>query len=80
MSANGPVHRRAVIVGYSKEYSIQIFMIYDIYKQHSISIGYLDNLRSRERIGSSQKYGHLFENEGRYLDSISKTLPIFEQN
>jgi hypothetical protein len=32
------VHRRVVIVGYSKEYSIQIFMIYDIYiyKQHSI--------------------------------------------
>lgn len=25
------VHKRVVIVGYSKEYSIQIFMIYDIY-------------------------------------------------
>ena len=60
-----------------------------IYKQHSVPIGYLDNLRLRERIGSSQRYGHLFENERMwiaephvqmYLDSISKTLPIFEQN
>src|ERR1051325_5574367 len=50
---------------------------------------YLDVLRSREKIGSSQRYGYLFENEKMwiaephvqmYLDSISKTLPTFEQN
>jgi asparagine synthase (glutamine-hydrolysing) len=43
----------------------------------------------RERIGSSQRYGHLFENERMwiaephvqmYLDSISQTLPILEQD
>jgi asparagine synthase (glutamine-hydrolysing) len=52
-------------------------------------MGYLDSLGLRERIGSSQRYGHLFENERMwiaephvqmYLDSISKTLPILEQN
>jgi asparagine synthase (glutamine-hydrolysing) len=46
-------------------------------------------LRLRERIGSSQRYGHLFENERMwiaephvqmYLESISKTLPILEQD
>src|ERR687887_255772 len=59
------------------------------FDESTIPMGYLDNLRSRERIGSSQRYGHLFENETMwiaephvqmYLDSISKTLPIFEQN
>jgi hypothetical protein len=46
---------------------------------------------SREKIGSSQRYGYLFENENErmwivepyvqmYLDSISKTLPTIEQN
>jgi asparagine synthase (glutamine-hydrolysing) len=59
------------------------------FDEYTIPAGYLDNLRSRERIGSSQRYGHLFENERMwiaephvqmYLDSISKTLPIFEQN
>ncbi|MFL6396883.1 MAG: hypothetical protein ACJ706_06970, partial [Nitrososphaeraceae archaeon] len=57
--------------------------------ESTIPMRYLDTLRSRERIGSSQRYGHLFENETMwiaephvqmYLDSISKTLPIFEQN
>jgi asparagine synthase (glutamine-hydrolysing) len=59
------------------------------FDESSIPMGYLDNLRLRERIGSSQRYGHLFENERMwiaephvqmYLDSISKILPIFEQN
>jgi asparagine synthase (glutamine-hydrolysing) len=59
------------------------------FDESTIPMGYLDNLRLRERIGSSQRYGHLFENERMwiaephvqmYLDSISKTLPIFEQN
>jgi asparagine synthase (glutamine-hydrolysing) len=59
------------------------------FDEYTIPMGYLDNLRLRERIGSSQRYGHLFENERMwiaephvqmYLDSISKTLPIFEQN
>jgi asparagine synthase (glutamine-hydrolysing) len=58
------------------------------FDESSIPMGYLDNLRLRERIGSSQRYGHLFENEKMwiaephvqmYLDSISKILPIFEQ-
>ena len=47
----------------------------------------LDVLRSRERIGSSQRYGYLFGDEKiwtaephvqMYLDSISKKLPMFE--
>ncbi|MFL6413543.1 MAG: asparagine synthase (glutamine-hydrolyzing) [Nitrososphaeraceae archaeon] len=59
------------------------------FDESTIPMRYLDTLRSRERIGSSQRYGHLFENETMwiaephvqmYLDSISKTLPIFEQN
>jgi asparagine synthase (glutamine-hydrolysing) len=59
------------------------------FDESTIPMGYLDNLKLRERIGSSQRYGHLFENERMwiaephvqmYLDSISKTLPIFEQN
>ncbi|MFL6370882.1 MAG: hypothetical protein ACJ72F_08640, partial [Nitrososphaeraceae archaeon] len=59
------------------------------FDESTIHMEYLDALRSRERIGSSQRYGHLFENETMwiaephvqmYLDSISKTLPIFEQN
>jgi asparagine synthase (glutamine-hydrolysing) len=59
------------------------------FDESTISMGYLDSLKLRERIGSSQRYGHLFENERMwiaephvqmYLDSISKTLPIFEQN
>jgi asparagine synthase (glutamine-hydrolysing) len=59
------------------------------FDEYTIPMGYLDNLRLRERIGSSQRYGHLFENERMwiaephvqmYLDSISKTLPIFEQS
>ena len=59
------------------------------FDESTIPIGYLDNLRLRDRIGSSQRYGHLFENERMwiaephvqmYLDSISKTLPILEQD
>ena len=60
------------------------------FDESTIPMGYLDNLKLRERIGSSQRYGHLFENERMwiaephvqmYLDSISKTLPpILEQN
>ena len=42
-----------------------------------------------KKLASSQRYGYLFENEKMwiaephvqmYLDSISKTLPTFEQN
>jgi asparagine synthase (glutamine-hydrolysing) len=59
------------------------------FDESTISNKYLDVLRSRERIGSSQRYGYLFENEKMwiaephvqmYLDSIAKTLPTFEQN
>jgi asparagine synthase (glutamine-hydrolysing) len=59
------------------------------FDESTVPMGYLDALRLRERIGSSQRYGHIFENETMwiaephvqmYLDSISKTLPIFEQN
>jgi len=59
------------------------------FDESTISTRYLDVLRSREKIGSSQRYGYLFENEKMwiaephvqmYLDSISKTLPTFEQN
>jgi asparagine synthase (glutamine-hydrolysing) len=59
------------------------------FDESTIPMEYLNNLRLRERIGSSQRYGHLLENERMwiaephvqmYLDSISKTLPILEQN
>ncbi len=59
------------------------------FDESTISNRYLDVLRSREKIGSSQRYGYLFENEKMwiaephvqmYLDSISKTLPTFEQS
>ena len=59
------------------------------FDESTISKSYLDVLRSREKIGSSQRYGYLFENEKMwiaephvqmYLDSISKALPTFEQN
>jgi len=59
------------------------------FDESTISNRYYDILRSREKIGSSQRYGYLFENEKMwiaephvqmYLDSISKTLPTFEQN
>jgi asparagine synthase (glutamine-hydrolysing) len=59
------------------------------FDESTMSTRYLDVLRSREKIGSSQRYGYLFENEKMwiaephvqmYLDSISKTLPTFEQN
>jgi len=59
------------------------------FDESTISNRYLDVLRSREKIGSSQRYGYLFENEKMwiaephvqmYFDSISKTLPTFEQS
>ncbi len=59
------------------------------FDESTISNRYLDVLRAREKIGSSQRYGYLFENEKMwiaephvqmYFDSISKTLPTFEQN
>ena len=63
------------------------------FDESTISAKYLDVLKSRERIGSSQRYGYLFENEKKkmwiaephvqmYLDSISKVLlpTTIEQN
>lgn len=59
------------------------------FDETAISRQYLDVLASYEKIGSSQRYGYLFENEKMwiaeahvqmYLDSVSKRLPIFEQN
>ena len=61
------------------------------FDESTISAKYLDLLESRERVGSSQRYGYLFENEKKkmwiaephvqmYLDSISKLLPTLEQN
>jgi asparagine synthase (glutamine-hydrolysing) len=61
------------------------------FDESTVSKKYLDLLESRERVGSSQRYGYLFENEKRkmwiaephvqmYLDSISKVLPTLEQN
>jgi asparagine synthase (glutamine-hydrolysing) len=63
------------------------------FDESTISAKYLDVLKSRERIGSSQRYGYLFENETKkmwiaephvqmYLDSISKVLlpTTLEQN
>jgi asparagine synthase (glutamine-hydrolysing) len=59
------------------------------FDESTISKQYLNALQSREKIGSSQRYGYLFENEKMwiaephvqmYLDSISKTLPTLEEN
>jgi asparagine synthase (glutamine-hydrolysing) len=61
------------------------------FDESTVSKKYLDLLESRERVGSSQRYGYLFENETKkmwiaephvqmYLDSISKALPTLEQN
>jgi len=61
------------------------------FDESTISAKYLDLLESRERVGSSQRYGYLFENEKKkmwiaephvqmYLDSLSKLLPTLEQN
>jgi asparagine synthase (glutamine-hydrolysing) len=61
------------------------------FDESTVSKKYLDLLESRERVGSSQRYGYLFENEKKkmwiaephvqmYLDSISKALPALEQN
>lgn len=57
------------------------------FEASSIPTSYLDALRLRERIGSSQRYGYLFGDEKiwiaephvqMYLDSISKKLAPFE--
>ena len=57
------------------------------FDESTISRGYIEVLRTREKVGSSQRYGYLFENEKlwiaephvqMYLDSLSKTLPTFE--
>jgi asparagine synthase (glutamine-hydrolysing) len=59
------------------------------FDEFTISKKYLDVVQAREKMGSSQRYGYLFENEKMwiaephvqmYLDSISRTLPTFEQN
>jgi asparagine synthase (glutamine-hydrolysing) len=61
------------------------------FDESTISAKYLDLLESRERVGSSQRYGYLFENEKKkmwiaephvqmYLDRLSKLLPALEQN
>ncbi|HET7345510.1 MAG TPA: asparagine synthase C-terminal domain-containing protein, partial [Nitrososphaeraceae archaeon] len=59
------------------------------FDESTISTSYLDILSYREKIGSSQRYGYLFENEKMwiaephvqmYIDSISRILPAFEQN
>ena len=59
------------------------------FDESTLSNKYLEILRLREKVGSSQRYGYLFENEKMwiaephvqmYLDSISKTLPTLEQN
>src|ERR671934_2912732 len=58
------------------------------FDESAISKQYLGALRSRERIGSSQRYGYLFENERMwtaephvqmYLDSISTIPTILQQ-
>jgi asparagine synthase (glutamine-hydrolysing) len=57
------------------------------FDESTIPASYLDELRLRERVGSSQRYGYLFGDEKiwtaephvqMYLDSISKKLPQFE--
>ncbi len=57
------------------------------FDESTISRGYIEVLRSREKVGSSQRYGYLFENEKlwiaephvqMYFDSLSKKLPTFE--
>lgn len=57
------------------------------FEESSISATYLEALRTREKIGSSQRYGYLFGDERiwiaephvqMYLDSISNKLPQFE--
>ena len=61
------------------------------FDESTISTKYMDLLKSRERVGSSQRYGYLFEDEKKkmwiaephvqmYLDSISKVLPSSHWN
>ncbi|MGN6823428.1 MAG: hypothetical protein ACTHJ7_11765, partial [Candidatus Nitrosocosmicus sp.] len=53
------------------------------FKESSVTSDYLDKLKKRELIGSSQRYGHLFESENiwalaphiqMYLDSIAANI------
>jgi asparagine synthase (glutamine-hydrolysing) len=37
------------------------------FDESTIPMGYLHNIKLRERIGSSQRYGHLFENERMWI-------------
>jgi asparagine synthase (glutamine-hydrolysing) len=55
--------------------------------ESAVPVSYIEALRLRERIGSSQRYGYLFGEEKiwtaephvqMYLDSISRKLPQFE--
>jgi asparagine synthase (glutamine-hydrolysing) len=57
------------------------------FDESAVPASYIEALRLRERIGSSQRYGYLFGDEKiwtaqphvqMYLDSISKKLPRFE--
>ncbi len=57
------------------------------FDESSVPVSYIDALKLRERIGSSQRYGYLFGDEKiwtaephvqMYLDSISRKLPQFE--
>jgi asparagine synthase (glutamine-hydrolysing) len=59
------------------------------FDESTIPESYLNALSSRERIGSSQRYGYLFDEQKiwtadphvqMYLDSVSRSLPTFEQN
>jgi asparagine synthase (glutamine-hydrolysing) len=59
------------------------------FDEYTVSMSYLEVLKHREKIGSSQRYGYLFENEKMwiaephvqmYLDSLSRALPTLEQN
>lgn len=56
---------------------------YNGFSEDSVTAGYLRTLESKEKVGSSQRYGYLFEKEQRmwiaephvqmYLDSLAKT-------
>jgi asparagine synthase (glutamine-hydrolysing) len=59
------------------------------FEESTLSSKYLSHLQSRERVGSSQRYGYLFEDNAQkmwiaephvqmYLDSIAGNLPPVE--
>ncbi len=93
------VHRKLVqelgiprdITYRSKEAAQHGSGIHHGFDESTISAKYLDILKSRERVGSSQRYGYLFEDKKKkmwiaephvqvYLDSISKVLSTLELN